>query len=73
MIVYNDNQQVIIELKKLMLETNITQREVASRLNLSPQAFNKLLNKKNFGFEDAQKILKAMGFYLVFGAEKAET
>ncbi len=72
MIAYKDNAQVIIEIKKVMLDSNISQREVAGRIGLSPQAFNKLLNKKNFGFEDAQRILNAMGYNLVFDAEKAE-
>lgn len=72
MTAYRDNAQVIIELKKIMLDSKVTQREVAERLGLSPQAFNKLLNKKNFGFEDAQRILNAMGYSLVFGAVKSE-
>lgn len=53
-----------------MLDSHITQREVAERIGLSPQAFNKLLNKKNFGFEDAQRILNAMGYNLTFGMER---
>ena len=48
-----------------MLETKITQREIAEKLNMKPQGLTKLLNKKNFGFEDAQKILSAMGYDLV--------
>ncbi len=67
MIAYRDNAQVIVEIKKLMLDSNITHREVAERIGLSPQAFNKLLNKKNFGFEDAQRIVQAVGYSLTFG------
>lgn len=70
MVSYRDNDQVITEIKKLMLDSHITQREVAERIGLSPQAFNKLLNKKNFGFEDAQRILNAMGYNLTFGMER---
>lgn len=65
MVPYKDNDQVITEIKKLMLDSHITQKEVAERIGLSPQAFNKLLNKKNFGFEDAQRILNAMGYNLI--------
>ena len=64
-VIYKDNEQILIELKKLMLETKITQREIAEKLNMKPQGLTKLLNKKNFGFEDAQKILSAMGYDLV--------
>lgn len=69
MIAYRDNEQVIIEIKKIMLDSKVTHREVAERIGLSPQAFNKLLNKKNFGFEDAQRIVNAMGYTLTFGFE----
>ena len=64
-VIYKNNEQILIELKKLMLETKITQREIAEKLNMKPQGLTKLLNKKNFGFEDAQKILSAMGYDLV--------
>ena len=64
-IVYTSNEQVAIEIKKLMLESKITQREVADRLGIKPQGLTKILSKKNFGFEDAQKILSAMGYELI--------
>ena len=62
---YRNNEQLLIELKKLMLETKITQREIATKLNIKPQGLTKLLNKKNFSFEDAQKILAVMGYVLI--------
>lgn len=63
--VYRNNEQLLIELKKLMLETKITQREIATKLNIKPQGLTKLLNKKNFSFEDAQKVLAVMGYDLI--------
>ena len=63
--VYRNNEQLLIELKKLMLETKITQREIATKLNIKPQGLTKLLNKKNPSFEDAQKILAVMGYDLI--------
>lgn len=62
---YKDNEQIVIEIKKLMLEKQISQRKIAEELNIKPQGLTKLLNKKNFGFEDAQKILSAMGYDLI--------
>ena len=59
-IIYKDSEQFLIELKKLMLENKIT-----DKLNIKPQGLTKLLNKKNFSFEDAQKILSAMGYNLI--------
>ena len=62
---YKDNEQILIEIKKLILETKTTQREIADKLGIKPQGLTKMLNKKNFGFEDAQKILSAMGYDLI--------
>ena len=60
---YKDNEQIVIEIKKLMLEKQISQREIAEQLNIKPQGLTKLLNKKNFGFEDNKKIVP---LYAVF-------
>ena len=62
--IYKDNEQVAIEIKKLILDSKITQREIASILDIKPQGLTKILSKKNFGFEDVQKILSAMGYQL---------
>ena len=62
--IYKDNEQVAIEIKKLILESKITQREIAAILDTKPQGLTKMLSKKNFGFEDVQKILSAMGYHL---------
>lgn len=59
--IYENNEQIIVEIKKLMLENKVSQKQIAEVLNITPQGFTKLLNKKNFGFEDAKKILNAMG------------
>lgn len=69
---YESNEQIVIEIKKLMLENQISQREIAEKLNIKPQGLTKILTKKNFGFEDAQKILDAMGYQLVVSFSKAE-
>jgi Helix-turn-helix. len=64
-IIYKDNEQILIEIKKVMLETKTTQREIADKLGIKPQGLTKMLNKKNFGFEDAKKILATMGYDLL--------
>ena len=64
-IIYKNNDQILIEIKKLMLENKITQRQIAEILKMKPQGLTKLMNKKNFGFEDATKILNAMGYDLL--------
>lgn len=71
-ILYKDNEQIVIEIKKLMLESKISQREIADKMNIKPQGLTKILNKKNFGFEDAEKILSVMGYNLVVDFEPRE-
>lgn len=69
-IIYKNNDQILIEIKKLMLENKITQRQIADTLGIRPQGLTKLMNKKNFGFEDATKILNAMGYDLLIDFQK---
>ena len=71
-ITYKDNEQIIHEIKKLMIDEKTTQREVAAKLSITPQGLTKMLSKKNFGFEDAQKILSAMGYDLVLRYSKSQ-
>lgn len=60
--IYVNNEQLIIELKKLMLENKISQKEISDKLGIKPQGLIKILNKKNFSFEDVKKIIEAMGY-----------
>ncbi|MCD7981923.1 MAG: helix-turn-helix domain-containing protein [Clostridiales bacterium] len=63
-IIYSSNEQIAIEIKKLLLDSKMTQREVAAKLEIKPQGLTKLLSKKNFGFEDVDRILSVMGYQL---------
>lgn len=69
-IIYESTEQIILEIRKLMLEEKISQRQIADSLGITPQGFTKLINKKNFSFEDAKKILNAMGYRLICDFEK---
>ena len=53
-------------------QTQISQREIAEKLGIKPQGLTKILAKKNFGFEDAQKVLSAMGYDLLIDFSKSE-
>lgn len=46
-ITYKDNEQIIHEIKKLMIDEKTTQREVAAKLSITPQGLTKMLTKKN--------------------------
>ena len=71
---YKSNEQVAKEIKKLMLGEDVTQRNVADELGVTPQAITKLLNKKNLSFSDVKKILNTFGYDLVilFGKNVVE-
>lgn len=71
---YKSNEQVAKEIKKLMLDEDVTQRNVADELGVTPQAITKLLNKKNLSFSDVKKILNTFGYDLVilFGKNVVE-
>ena len=43
---YINNTQIVKEIKKLMLDSDISQRCIAEKLNITPQGLTKLLNKK---------------------------
>ncbi len=73
-LIYQNNEQIVTEIKKIMLETKTTQREIAAALGIKPQGLTKLFAKKNFSFEDASKVLAVMGYNLVVDFTKsAET
>lgn len=67
---YENPEQMQTEIKKLLLDEKSTQRALAENLGMKPQGLTKLLTKKNFSFEDAQKILNALGYDLVVSFEK---
>ena len=45
---YTNSEQMLTEIKKLLLDEHVTQRNLADRLEIKPQGLTKLLNKKTF-------------------------
>lgn len=54
---YNSNEQLVTELKKLLLDTKCSQRNIAKQMGISPQALQNLLNKKQLSFADLKRVL----------------
>lgn len=67
---FEDNKKLVTELKKLMLDADVSQRQIADALGIKPQSLTTLMNKKNFSFTDCQKILDAMGYELNYNFAK---
>ena len=42
--------------------TGVTKMHIANKLGISRQAFDKLLDKKQFSIDDANKILNIIGY-----------
>lgn len=63
---YTNNQNLIDEYKKLLIDKKISQREVAQLLGVTPQNLNKSFNKKNLSFNDIAKLLNAIDSELHF-------
>lgn len=62
--VYRDNEQLVNELKKVMIDTNTKQVDIANMMNVPKQAVTKIFNKKNLTCDDMQKLLAFMSYEL---------
>ncbi len=49
------------DIKKLLIDCGVTAAELAKRLDMTPQNFNTMLNKKEYRQGDLQKIANALG------------
>ena len=72
MIQYTDNIELKKELKKIVIENDYTQKEIAESLGMLPQTYNTLINKKNFSFADMKKILDVMDLDLYIDFRKRD-
>ena len=62
--IYKNNDQLVNELKKVMIDTNTKQVDLANMMNVSKQAITKIFNKKNLTCDDMKKLLSLMGYEL---------
>ena len=54
---YVENEQLKNEIKKILIDCNITNKEVAERMGITPQTYQHLINKKQLSFSDVKRIL----------------
>ena len=62
--IYKDNEQLVNELKKVMIDTNTKQVDLANMMDVPKQAITKIFNKKNLTCDDMKKMLSLMGYEL---------
>lgn len=70
--IYKDNEQLVNELKKVMIDTNTKQVDLANMMKVPKQAITKIFNKKNLTCDDMQKLLLLMGYELEINFKKSE-
>ena len=64
MFIYEDNDQLKKELKKLVIDSGKTQKEVAENIGVKPQQYTNIVNKENLAFRDVKRIAIACGYEL---------
>ena len=70
--IYKNNDQLVNELKKVMIDTNTKQVDIANMMEVPKQAITKMFNKKNLTCDDMQKLLSLMGYELRINFVPAE-
>ena len=69
---YKNNEQLVNELKKVMIDTKTKQVDLARMLDVPKQAITKIFDKKNITCDDMQKLLALMGYRLEIDFKKNE-
>lgn len=64
MFIYEDNDKLKKELKKLVIDSGLTQREVSEKMGVKPQQYTNIVNKENLAFRDVKRIAMACGYEL---------
>ena len=64
MFIYEDNEQLKKELKKLVIDSGLTQKEVSERMEVKPQQYTNIVKKENLAFRDVKRIADACGYEL---------
>ena len=64
MFIYDDNDQLKKELKKLVIDSGMIQKEVAKKMEVKPQQYTNIVNKENLAFRDVKRIAAACGYEL---------
>ena len=72
MFTYTDNNQLKKELKKCIIDNGYTAKQICDSLDMLPQTYQTLINKKNFSFADMKRILDCMGVELVIDFKPTE-
>ncbi len=62
MFIFENNTQLTKEIKKALIDCDVTQAEIADKLGVTRQSIQKTLNKKQLSFDDVKRLLDAAGY-----------
>ena len=62
MFIFLDNEQLKREVKKMVIDSGLTQKQVAEKMEVKPQQYNNIVNKENFSFKDVKRIADVCGY-----------
>lgn len=62
---YIDNEQLRKEVKKMIIDSGMSQKEVAEKMGCKPQQYTNIVSKENFAFRDVKRIATAAGYKLM--------
>lgn len=65
MFIFDDNDQIKKELKKIIIDAGSTQKDISDMLGVKPQQYTNIIKKENLAFKDVKKILDCIGYDLV--------
>ncbi len=58
----NTNQELARAVNEIILQSGVKKTFISEKLGISRQALDKLLDKKNFSLEDANRILSTINY-----------
>lgn len=67
---YTGNKQIVKEFRKVLIEVGKTQQEAAEMVGISRQSLNSMLKKQHISFDDMERYLAPLGYYIDFEFKK---
>lgn len=68
--IYLENEQLVKEFKKVLIDNGVKQQFIADKLEISKQGLNLKLNKKHISFDDMHELLSCVGYELEVNFKK---
>jgi len=71
--IYTNDKEITKELKKILIDKELSLADLARKLDILPQTLNGILNRKKLEFGDIQRICTAIGCELHYSIKESTT